>query len=243
MTDNNSDYIVHLVEDLERVVEILTEGYVPNFHKEDLSFSTHLDGKFVFGIPMTSFADVKVKELAPLMKEYGSYGVVMSKQWAKNSNQVFQISYVEDNEYLKDISEKIRKKQSLLDEIMYTKKTISEWKGQPYDNSVEKEWRHAIPNSIVEWYDNEESYYRWRTKSKKRPKPTELLKRQAPTFDLKDVVRIIVNSSKEKNLLLEAFKKNLSFGGKPYKLSKDDLSSIGNIIWIYDASNLIKKED
>lgn len=80
-----TNFIVHLVDDVERVFEILTEGYVPNFHKEDLSPSSDPKDELVYGIPMTSFADVALEDLYPLMvrpANYGRYGVIMSKDLA-----------------------------------------------------------------------------------------------------------------------------------------------------------------
>ena len=83
-----NNYIVHLVEDRERLVEILREGFVPNYHKEDLSPSEDEKDKFVVGIPMTSFADIPIDHLMPLMQEYGMYGIVMSKLWALESENL-----------------------------------------------------------------------------------------------------------------------------------------------------------
>lgn len=133
-----SDYIIHLVEDIERVEEILKEGYVPNFHKEDLSLSSEPADKFVFGIPMTSFADVDLENIKPLMGEYGNYGIVMSKQWALNSNNISPVHYISDERYLKEIIYMIKDDKLTPDFIRYTKKYISEWKGKEYCNYIER---------------------------------------------------------------------------------------------------------
>lgn len=238
MTGLNSNYILHMVEDVDRVIEILTEGYVPNYHKEDLSFSSEAEGKFVIGIPMTSFADVAVEDLAPLIKEYGPYVLVMSKQWALDSENLSPIHYISDCKYLKDTIALFKNGTLSPDFLRYSKNYISEWNGNPYCNYVEREWRHAVPSSLVDWIYGEDEYHKWRTDSKKRPKPTDSLKMQSLKFDVRDVLQIIVSTPKDKMLLNDALKNIPTFGGKTKELSSEDLVYIDSIVLPMSGLNI-----
>lgn len=239
----NTDYIVHMVNDADRVLEILREGYVPNYHMEDLSIYSPSVEKLVYGIPMTSFADVPIEEIMPLMEGedgYGKYALVMSKQWALNSKNISPIQYISDDDYLKELIRKIKDKQLSPDFVRYSKKYISEWHGKPYCNYVEREWRHALPDSIVKWIEGEDEYYEWRTNAPERPRPTKILEGQALTFDVQDVIQIIIDDHSKKNFLMDSLRKTEKFGGKARHLSDKDCSYIEKII--ISTDNLLERK-
>lgn len=227
MIKNN--YITHLVEDRDRLVEILREGFVPNYHKEDLSPSEDHNDKFVVGIPMTSFADVPIEELSFMMKEYGRYGIVMSKLWALQSENLSPVHYISDMTYLHSVISGITSDSIPFDFIRYTKKYISDWNGKPYLNYQEREWRHALPDRIAEWFKSEKDYNDWRYRSRKRPTPNDNLKRNALTFDVKDIVSIILKDEKDMRLFLQKISCLDDFSGNQRKLTTTEMAYLESI--------------
>ena len=80
----------------------------------------------------------------------------------------------------------------------YCKKYISEWKGVPYNNYAEREWRYTVPETKVDWIITEETYKEWRKDtSNKRPAPTEDLKQYPLKFEIDDIKGIIISDKKE----------------------------------------------
>ena len=225
-----NNYIVHLVEDRDRLVEILRDGFVPNYHKEDLSPTEKKEDRFVVGIPMTSFADVPMDQLGPLMNEYGRFGIIMSKLWALEAENLSPVLYISDMKYLETVIEGINSGSIPLDFIRYTKKFISEWDGKPYLNYVEREWRHALPDNIAQWYRSEKDYNFWRYSSHKRPAPTDILNQNTLTFDIKDIVGIILPNEKDKKLLIQSIRGVNSFSGHTRKLSTTEFSYLASLI-------------
>ena len=65
------------------VMDVAPQGYVPE-----------LPINRAFGAPMVSFCDLRLSELRVHMRDYGNYGIGMSKQWAIESglNPVYYVS-------------------------------------------------------------------------------------------------------------------------------------------------------
>lgn len=110
--------------------------------------------------------------------------------------------------------------------LRYSKKYISEWDGNPYCNYVESEWRHVIPNSIVEWIDGQDKYHEWRGDGKKRPVPTAILESLRLTFSAKDVLGVIINDLKDIGYLHLNLKSTEKFGGKYHKPTEEEIAYI-----------------
>lgn len=194
-------YVAHLVEDLDRLWEILNEGFTPNYHREDLSYES--EDPFIVGIPMTSFTSLHLNELSGIMGEYGQYGLVMSMDWVLKAPDLREVSYLPESD-LKPLVEAVREGRAKYDSIGHMKKTTSEWKGMPYDNTVEKEWRHTVSDSIVPWFKDESSYANWRGSAHRRPSPTEILKENTLLFQKSDVICIIVRDETDRQTLLKS---------------------------------------
>lgn len=120
-------------------------------------------------IPMVSFCDLRLSELASHMDKYGSYGVGMSKQWAHQKG-LNPVSYINrDSELAESVIKGVEKVLDMVvnhpveDEehawtymhVMNVQRFIKNYEGPLerngalQDNSYrfadEKEWRHVLP--------------------------------------------------------------------------------------------------
>lgn len=62
-------FIVHRFEDFSRIKEVLSDGFVPNYHAEDLRLSTDPADVGFMGIPMVSFCDIEYRDISEFMKK------------------------------------------------------------------------------------------------------------------------------------------------------------------------------
>lgn len=80
------NFIVHRFEKFSRITEVLAEGFVPNYHAEDLRLLKDLTDVMYIGIPMVSFGDIEDNNISDYMKnadsDYGEYAILMKKEWA-----------------------------------------------------------------------------------------------------------------------------------------------------------------
>ena len=81
----------------------------------------------------------------------------------------------------------------------YLKRYESEWKGKPYVNYDENEWRYVVSESAqVSWFWKRDDYMNWRGDTNRRkPTPTESLQSQRLTFDVTDISHIIVQDEEQ----------------------------------------------
>ncbi len=79
-------FIVHRFEEFSRIKEVLSDGFVPNYHAEDLRLSTDPVDVGFMGIPMVSFCDIEYSGISEFMENadpaYGEYAILMKKEWA-----------------------------------------------------------------------------------------------------------------------------------------------------------------
>jgi len=80
----SSDTLFHFTHSLDNVLGILTSKFKPHFCLEDLnvlapgsSDRTSLE----VAIPMVSFCDIPLSQVAKHMRAYGRYGIGLTKEW------------------------------------------------------------------------------------------------------------------------------------------------------------------
>lgn len=228
--------LIHQLEEFSRIIEILKEGFVPNYHGEDLRMKGTVNHRMYLGIPMVSFSDVDntnvCNHIQDVGKEYGSYAILMKKSWALHQKWLNPIWYVSNESILQHID--LYMELFMKTEIPgFIKKYESEWKGKAYNNYCEKEWRYVIPSNEIKWIFTEEEYMKWRgDKNQKRPEPTKEMKRKALKFDIEDIEKIIVKRRSEKIKVKKFLQETHSFSGLQKNLSKEEVRRLMSLIKI-----------
>lgn len=80
----SSNSVIHYTSSLENLKGIISErkfhlGYCTDYIREDNDVE---DAQFALAVPMVCFCDIPFTEVAELTKEYGCYGIGLSKKWA-----------------------------------------------------------------------------------------------------------------------------------------------------------------
>lgn len=151
----SSNTLFHFTKDLDTLKSILTDqAFWPIYCVE--YDKGQFDG-YYYAIPMVCFCDIPLSQISEHIRDYGSFGLGLSKSWAKE--KVSPITYYNDKEALSiKIYNDIMKSElkgsktpiqyfSLLKR--YYGKTWSNGRGR-YVNKVlynEREWRY-IPRSL-----------------------------------------------------------------------------------------------
>jgi len=159
----SSNSILHFTRSFEYLKGILRENFKLGFCKERIKFV----GKERFlMVPMVSFCDIPLSEMKNHISSYGSYGIGMTKGWAKK-NHLNPVLYIEDISYLCHSFEAIYQadiignkvdfdkwpehNKQILDILRYIKSYQGDLmrKGKEttlnYRFSDEREWRYVPP--------------------------------------------------------------------------------------------------
>lgn len=220
--------LFHYIDDLERLLEILGEGFVPNYHLEDLTGEGHED--LYRGIPMVSFSDIDPdpKCSHKHRKNYGNYCIGLKKEWALSCNDINPIMYVSSPALLMIVQ------SNLIDSDLFgfIKKYTSPWDNDPnHINYDECEWRYVAHDPEVKWMQSKDEYDKWRGDTNlKRPKPTEALRRNVLTFKVEDITHLCVPPEEEKEQLIESIRNLDCFSGREGKLNEDDIQYLNSAI-------------
>lgn len=228
------DFIVHRFEEFSRITEVLAEGFVPNYHEEDLRFSKDPADERYMSIPMVSFGDIEDNDISEFIKnadpDYGKYAILMKKGWALRHKWMGPVWYLTD-ETLNLLN---RNCKTLLEDGIagYCKKYISEWKEAPYNNYAEREWRYTVPITAVKWILTKEAYVRWRNypAQEKRPAPTQELKKYTLRFDIEDIEGIVVSDKKDREEITTFLHTTELFSGTRRTLSSPEINKLLDLV-------------
>lgn len=190
-------FITHFVEEFWRLQEILQEGFVPNYHLEDLTLKDG-GGKFL-GIPMVSFSDFPLEYASRHSGQYGKYCIALTKEWAMCQQNLNPVCYVTDEDFLRELI-------SLpIDCLGYFKKYTSPWNGNSsYVNYDEGEWRYIVLDHVVPWMKTKAEYDVWRGDTNlRRPRPIGKLVENTLRFTADDIAFILVKTDQEKSCLIK----------------------------------------
>lgn len=230
------NFIVHRFEEFSRITEVLAEGFVPNYHAEDLRLLKDLTDVMYIGIPMVSFGDIEDNNISDYMKnadsDYGEYAILMKKEWALRQLWMSPVWYLTT-----DMLNLLKRNWKVLLEsgiVGYCKKYISEWKGDPYNNYAEREWRYTVPITKVKWILTKEAYDTWRNYPvlEKRPAPTEELTKHTLRFDIEDIDGIVVSDKKDIENIRSFLHTTEIFSGTRRNLSPTEINRLLELVII-----------
>lgn len=92
----SSDYLFHFTERYESIVSIMTEKFKPFFCIEDLSFMYDETRNITFAFPIVCFCDIPDERHSIHKKNYGDYGIALTKEWGINENlSIVNYSYAQ----------------------------------------------------------------------------------------------------------------------------------------------------
>ena len=230
------NFIVHRFEEFSRITEVLAEGFVPNYHAEDLSILNDPSDVMYVGIPMVSFGDIEDNGIFDFIKNadpaYGKYAILMKKEWALRQQWMSPVWYL-TNDMLDQLK---RNWKALLESgiVGYCKKYISEWKGSPYNNYAEREWRYTVPITEVKWILTKEAYDTWRNYPvlEKRPAPTEELIKHTLKFNIEDIDGIVVSDKKDMEKISSFLHTTEIFSGTRRNLSPTEINRLLELVII-----------
>lgn len=221
MNSYRTQSLFHYTKRLDNIINILVSGkLIPNYCSEDLSTMANPD--YVIGIPQICFCDIPVSMADNFVENYGKYAIGFKKQWGIQ-NGCNPIQYVNNESiidglvfyhsmWLQNKKRFARQIHNFGEEVSqfwreiespsarthifgFIKKYIGEWKGKPYCNYEENEWRYIIEEGMHEicWKWEKDEYTQWRgDKNKKKPEPSDAMKSLGLKFQIEDINHIIL---------------------------------------------------
>ncbi|MCH7519938.1 MAG: hypothetical protein IH964_13060, partial [Candidatus Dadabacteria bacterium] len=97
----SSNTLFHFTPTFDYLKGILKDEFIPGYSLEKLTLvGGHI---FEFGIPMVSFCDIPLSNIANHTEKYGNYAIGMSKEWAREK-RLNPIMYLRDDS---DLSKQI----------------------------------------------------------------------------------------------------------------------------------------
>lgn len=259
MRNYRTKSLFHYTQKLDSIVHIIeTRCLCPNYCGEDLS--TTLYPNTEIGIPMICFCDIPVSLSNFFVKYYGKYAIGFRKEWGIQ-NKCNPIQYINNEKIIdgmlfyrkmsKEYLDSSNSSDATFDEKMklffrqenshsarthifgYVKKYMGEWKGLPYCNYDENEWRYVVEEGFQEiWWKWEQGEYQaWRgDKKKKKPKPTSELKSVGLHFELSDINHIILYEESKIPIFLNKLNRIREKGS----ISEDDFAILVSKVTSFD---------
>nr|WP_315231076.1 abortive infection system antitoxin AbiGi family protein [uncultured Flavobacterium sp.] len=112
MSNISSNTIFHFSNSAENIFGILKNGFLPKFCLEEFGSDAFNPGKSTpdEAIPMTCFCDIPLSQMKSHLEFYGSYGIGLSKEWAKKKG-LTPVTYIHKDstqlKYLRHLNEVI----------------------------------------------------------------------------------------------------------------------------------------
>lgn len=223
MQNNSTLSIYHFTSNIDILLSILNNGFYPHICEEDMSIVLPNYSKKIIGIPMVCFTDISLQYSEKHRKQYGLYGIGLTKKWAVEK-KISPISYFVQNSAAWKLYNTIQKEVlSMLDENKIEKnkseriiKLFIEYAGyiKPYSDNIldpvvkpfyeENEWRYTPPfanspdSKISNWILTEDL-----TQQNKKALNNLMKEQYTLRFTPNDVTEIILSNENEKNYLFE----------------------------------------
>ena len=222
----SSDSLFHYTNSLSTLKKILQSGYFLPCYSVQYGW-----GGLDYAIPATCFCDIPKSQIRNHVKYYGSYGIGMSKTWAKR-NKISPVFYMDSNSQMHTtLAYNITKVKEgkVVDDIFYrlffyTKKVcgldisfkkpdykpIIDNKRKFYD---EKEWRY-VPQINYKDYIQFGEY-----RTNKPSFDNSRMHQYGAKFDTNDIEYIIIKSESERKRIVDFLNKS-GIGKKDVLISK-----------------------
>lgn len=213
----SDDYLYHFTKKYDSLINIMTEKFKPFYCIEDLSF-IYVEENEVMAFPITCFCDIPYERHSKHKSKYGSYGIGLTKEWAKKNN-LSLVSYTY-KESLASASLRILIKNYVLTKNVDVRNALSillmsckPYDGYSFDKTGnitsnkttrlydEKEWRY-IPLNVDDLYLSISlSDYENQTEflNKIKEELPKIQQNNKLNFDVKDIKYIFLETENEKN--------------------------------------------
>ncbi|MDR3235818.1 MAG: hypothetical protein LBT48_03720 [Prevotellaceae bacterium] len=197
----STKYVSHFTSEFENLKGIIENGFKSNENKELAIDESPTDSQKIFSkfytqltgiteneykntfnsIPMVCFCDIPKKLIKQHLKEYGEYGIGLTKEWAIKCG-ISPVIYLPQKSRLHSLLNSINKLVKQLPQLKEQIDNLREYI-KPYMNDKEnkkyydeREWRYVPPLQVFDT-DNTETYLK---------------------FEKEDICFIVVKTSKEK---------------------------------------------
>lgn len=193
----SSNTLFHFTPNFDTLIKILkSRGFWPRYCKETRT----IDGKIIeYYVPISCFCDIPLSLIGYHVKQYGGYGIGMSKDWALKNKRICPVFYTHD--YSKSLMTDLFRDSIIkeygymygVDDFVRAQSLLKPYmdNGELYYN--EREWRY-IPDTKLK-----DSYIR-------NPKNVEELhnitKDKLAHFESSDIKYIIIKSERQRTRIL-----------------------------------------
>ena len=229
----SSNLLYHFTKDSDILVSIIKNGFWPMTAIEDISFMLPKYKEARIGIPMVCFTDIPIDLIDEHMKEYGSFGIGMKKEWGIK-NGLNPVSYVlKDSEFYNSFNhlqyiavhnaseldkgkKEMQKTLEMMIAFMNYAGFLKEYSSDKSLNSKpyydEREWRYLPPfadeNANIKGYCNRLMPDDVDNQEEKEKLNKHMRQRYTLKFGPDDVEKIIVPDEVEASLLRHKFEKS-----------------------------------
>lgn len=272
MSNYRTKSLFHYTKKMESLIEIIKSGVLyPNYCEENLS--TKANPNYILGIPEICFCDIPISMADKFLEGYGHYAIAFDKKWGIE-NECNPILYVANesiidgaihykkrvNELRKGLNENIAiqgigfnfgeilnqfdDNKAYMYFLGFLKKYMGEWRGEPYCNYDENEWRYILKDGFwdIFWMNGDE-YKKWRGKTHyinengdkitiSKPEPTEDMKILGLRFTSKNINHIILDKESEIPQFIEQLHAIESIGKN--KITKQEISILTSKITSFE---------
>jgi hypothetical protein len=92
--------LFHFTDSFNNLKGILINAFIPAYARETIKWEDN-GGGFMsdYAVPMVSFCDLRVSELNSHIKNYGSFGIGLTKEWAKKK-EIHPVFYINEKNSL-----------------------------------------------------------------------------------------------------------------------------------------------
>lgn len=212
----SSNTLFHFTGTIDNLISIIKKSaFLPRYCIE-YDKGRIEDGSY-YAIPMVCFCDIPLSEISKHIKDYGSYGIGMSKQWAKEKVSPI-IYYNHSNSLAKSLYEQISPSLNTLQRIKwfsllkrYYGQTWSQSEGK-YINKVlynEREWRYfprkglTIKDALIKVKDIDDFFADNYGKGSIKDNANKNLSKYPLSFELKDIKYLFVKTDTERIELIK----------------------------------------
>ena len=147
----SSNSLLHFTSNIDNLISILENDFSPRICIEKLTPFTRSE----VAIPMVCFCDIPLSQIELHSKQYGSYGLGLTKEWGKK-NGISPVMYFHSNaNHISPFMKSMKKvEKSNVNMSDYSKVMYTTWFYKPYEGKM---WRgKAYTKKRIRFYDEKE---------------------------------------------------------------------------------------